>query len=261
MIEISSADMMRWVASLMWPFLRISGMLISAPIFGARSMPVRIRILLAVAIAMLVAPVIPPVPSVDLISPQSFLISINQVLIGIVMGFMLQLVFSSFVLAGQAAAMSMGLGFASMIDPQNGVQVPLVSQIYLILVTLIFLALDGHLMLISLMLDSFRLLPIGMVSLSAESLHQLALWGSQMFASGVLVALPVITGLLLVNLSFGVASRAAPQLNIFTVGFPVMILAGFAFVLLSLPGLDDQLSHLLEQAFAQLREWLANSAI
>lgn len=247
-MSITGTELTGWLASLLWPFMRIGAMFAALPIFSARSVPVRIRVLLAFFIAWILLPVIPKPPVVDLISAQALLISVYQVLIGVAMGFILQMVFSAFVIAGQSIAMAMGLGFASIIDPQNGVQVPVVSQAFLIMVTLVFLALNGHLLLIEVLADSFQRLPVGPVVISQDGLWQLVTWGSNMFVGGMLVALPAVAALLLVNLAFGVASRAAPQLNIFAVGFPVMILVGLAFIILTLPSITDHLSRMMLEA-------------
>lgn len=247
-MNITGAELMSWMATLLWPFLRISAMFAAAPLFSARSVPIRIRVLLAFFVAWLLVPVIPKPPTVDLISAEALVISVYQVLIGVAMGFILQMVFAAFVIAGQSIATAMGLGFASMVDPQNGVQVPVISQAFLIMATLIFLALNGHLLFIEMLAKSFHNMPIGEFSPSPDALWQLVIWGSDMFAGGMLVALPAVAALLLVNLAFGVTSRAAPQLNIFAVGFPIMIMIGIAFLILTLPTITSHLSHLLTEA-------------
>jgi len=256
---ISGAELTSWLAALLWPFMRIGAMFAAVPIFSARSVPVRIRVLLAFFVAWMLMPVIPEPPAVELISAQALLISVHQVLIGLAMGFIMQLVFAAFVIAGQSIAMAMGLGFASMIDPQNGLQVPVVSQIFLIMVTLIFLALNGHLILIEVLAKSFHDLPIGMLVPSRDGLWQLVTWGSNMFAGGMLIALPAVAALLLVNLAFGVTTRAAPQLNIFAVGFPVMIMVGLSFIILTLPTVTEHLSRLLMQAFELIERFLGSA--
>ncbi len=247
-MNITGGELISWMSALLWPFMRISAMFIAAPIFSARSVPTRIRVLLAFFIAWILMPVIPTPPTVDLISGEALVISISQVLIGTAMGFILQMVFSAFVIAGQSIATSMGLGFASIIDPQNGVQVPVISQAFLIMVTLVFLALNGHLIFIEVLAKSFHNMPIGPVFLSSDALWQLVIWGSDMFTGGMLIALPAVAALLLVNLAFGVTSRAAPQLNIFAVGFPIMIMVGIAFIILTLPTITSHLSRLMSQA-------------
>ena len=247
-VNITGAELTHWLASLLWPFMRIGAMFTAMPVFSARSVPVRTRVLLAFLMAWLLVPVIPAPPIMDLISAEAVLIGVYQVLIGVAMGFILQMVFSAFIIAGQAIAMTMGLGFASIVDPQNGVQVPVVSQAILIMVTLVFLALNGHLLLIELLANSFQRLPVGPLVISPDSLWQLVSWGSNMFVGAMLVALPAVAALLLVNLAFGVTSRAAPQLNIFAVGFPAMIIVGLVFLILTLPSITDHLSRLMLQA-------------
>lgn len=247
-MNVTGAELISWMATLLWPFMRVGAMLASAPIFSARSVPVRIRVLLAFFIAWVLVPVIPEPPAVDLISGEALIISISQILIGLAMGFILQMVFSAFVIAGQSIATAMGLGFASMIDPQNGVQVPVISQAFLIMATLIFLVLNGHLVFIEVMAKSFQSMPVGPFSPSPDAFWQLVTWGGDMFAGGVLIALPAVAALLLVNLAFGVTSRAAPQLNIFAVGFPIMIMVGIAFLILTLPTITGHLTRLLSQA-------------
>lgn len=218
-----------------WPFLRLSALFLAAPVFGAATFPIRARVVLAVVITALVVPTLPPPPQVDVLSAAGLLLAAQQLMVGLVMGFMVQLVFGAVVIAGQSLAMTIGLGFAMSVDPQNGVQVPVLSQFYVILATLIFLSVDGHLLLIQALVDSFTVLPVAAAALGDEVLLDLVHLGSQMFLSGLLLVLPAITAVLLINLAFGVITRAAPQLNIFAVGFPVTILAGFVFIFLSLP--------------------------
>ncbi len=248
-MHFTGAEISAWLASLIWPFMRIGAMFAATPIFSARSVPVRIRILLAAMLAWVLAPVLPAPPAIALFSFEAVVTGSFQVLIGVIMGFIFQMVFAAFIIAGQSIAMAMGLGFASIIDPQNGAQVPVVSQAFLIMVTLIFLALNGHLLLIEVLAESFRQLPVGLFVPSRDGLWQLVTWGSSMFAGGMLVALPAVAALLLVNLAFGVTSRAAPQLNIFAVGFPVMIMIGLIFIIITLPGLADHISKLMLQGF------------
>ena len=135
-----------------------------------------------------------------------------------------------------------------MVDPQNGVQVPVVGQYYITVATLLFLALDGHLALIALLADSFHSIPVGTLGVTRDNLWEVAAWGGRMFAGGVLIAMPAVTALLLTNIAFGVVTRAAPQLNIFGVGFPITLTLGFVLIMFSLPSLLPQFSGLLEDA-------------
>jgi flagellar biosynthetic protein FliR len=258
MIVISSVDLNAWVTAFLWPFMRIGAMLVAAPVFGARMLPVRVRLALALILALMMAPMVAQDSAlIDPLSARGMLVSAQQVLIGLAMGFTLQMVFAAIVIAAQSIAMSMGLGFAMAVDPQNGVQVPVVAQYYLTLATLMFLALNGHLLLIQILIDSFQSLPVGMNGLTTSGLWQLVGWGGRMFAGAVLIALTAMASLLLINLAFGVMSRAAPQLNIFGVGFPVMMGAGFIVIMVSLPGMTPQLSNLMLDAFELLASLVA----
>lgn len=234
-----------------WPFLRISAVFLASPIIGSSSFPVRARVLLAVFITALVAPSIPMVPEIDMIGAAGLLVAAQQVVIGLAMGFILQMVFAAAVIAGQSLAMAMGLGFAMSVDPQNGVQVPVLSQLYMILATLLFLGVNGHLVLIKFLVNSFTLLPIGLTELRDDFGLDVVLWASQMFMGALVIALPALTALLLINIAFGVVTRAAPQLNIFAVGFPVTILAGFALIFLTMPSALSQLAYMFDVGLTQ----------
>jgi flagellar biosynthetic protein FliR len=179
------------------------------------------------------------------------LIVAQEVLIGVAMGFCLQMIFDALIVAGQTIAMSMGLGLATMIDPQRGVSVPVISQFFLILGLLIFLSLGGHLATIRLISDSFTLLPLG-VPLSREGVWMIVGWGGQMLAGAVQIALPAATALLVANIAFGVMSRAAPSLNLFAVGLPAGLLLGFLILLLNIGHLSTLLAQLLQSTLEML---------
>lgn len=248
-MNITFAEATAFVASLLWPFMRISAMFMAAPIFGSQLVQVRVRIVLAMLVSFVVVPLLGPMPAVEPFSYQGLMISIQQILIGLGMGFILQMVFGALVIAGESIAMTMGLGFASMIDPANGVNVPVVSQFYLIVGTLLFLVLGGHLMLIQLVVSSFNALPIAVdQGIARDSFWMIISWGSQMFIGAAWIALPAVTTLLTLMLAMGVMTRAAPQLNIFSVGFPVTMLVGFVIMMLSLPALLPRFQQLLLNA-------------
>jgi flagellar biosynthetic protein FliR len=220
--------------------------------------PVRVRLLLALAMASLLAPLIPSTSGVEPMSAAGLLVGIHQVMIGLAMGFILQLVFAALAIAGESVALSMGLGFASMVDPQNGIQVPIVSSYYVIVATLLFLVLDGHLALFGVLADSFYSLPVGIDGIAREGLWQIVEWASRMFMGALLIALPALTSMLLVNLAFGVITRAAPQLNIFAVGFPVTLLLGFMVLMLSVPSLTPRFTDLLTNAYQLINNLTGN---
>jgi flagellar biosynthetic protein FliR len=256
-MTFTSAEIYSFVGSYLWPFFRIAALVGVAPIFGARTVPLRIRLSLALALTVVIAPLLPAAPAIDPLTLEGVLVTVHQVLIGMAMGFALLLVFSAFIIGGQIFAMQMGLGFASLVDPQRGVQVPMVSQFYVLVVTLIFLSVNGHLVVIEVLSDSFKTLPIAPRGLTTTSWWLLAGWGQDMFAGAIRIALPAIVTLMVVNLSFGVMTRAAPQLNIFAVGFPISLTIGFVVIYVMLPTAIPQLHHLVDGIFLLIERMLA----
>lgn len=253
-MSLSIEEITAWVGTFIWPFMRISAMLIALPVLSARTLPVRIRLLLALVLTWIVSLTIPPAPAIEPLSVTALEVVVQQFLIGLGMAFILQVVFDAVAFAGQVIAYSMGLGFASMVDPSNGAQVPIVGQYLIIITTLVFLMFDGHLVFLALLMDSFQTIPVGPMGLFSADLWSLVQWGGRLFAGGLLMALPAVVSLLLVNLTFGVITRAAPQLNIFAVGFPVTILLGFWILWTALPHLTDHFVELLNEAMQRVRE-------
>jgi len=197
-------------------------------------------------ITFIIMPSTPVAQVGDFLSGAGIVLALEQMLIGFAIGFTLQLVFTAVSYGGQAVAISMGLGFASVVDPQNGVQTVVVSQFLLALTTLLFLSMNGHLAVIALLHDSFRLYPLVPGAVSATDFMHVAAFGTHMFAFGVLIALPAVVALLLTNIAFGVVTRAAPQLNIFGVGFPITLALGFVVLSFALPSLLPQFERVLD---------------
>jgi flagellar biosynthetic protein FliR len=252
-LVLTTAQIEGWIAGVFWPFLRIGACLMVAPVFGAQYVTPRIRIVLAGALTLMALPLLPPPPVFPVLSADGIVTTIQQLLIGVALGFLLQLMFDALTLGGQILANGMGLEFAYNLDPLRGVQAPTLGQFYSLIGTLVFLALDGHVALIETLVESFRGLPVGPVGLSPAELHQMANWGGQLFAGALRVALPGMTALLVVNLAFGVTSRAAPALNLFAVGFPITLVFGLVIVLLSLPVLQGVVRGLIDGAFLFMR--------
>ncbi|GGI98483.1 flagellar biosynthetic protein FliR [Halopseudomonas pertucinogena] len=253
MIELAGSDIGRWLAGYLWVFFRIGALLMTMPVIGTQLLPMRIRLYLALALTALVAPQIAEVPQLDPLALGTWVVIAEQILIGAAMGFLLQLLFQIHVLAGQIIAMQMGLGFASMNDPAMGISVAVVGQVFTMLVTLLFLALNGHLVAIEVLVESFTTLPIG-ETLQAVGFHTLVLRFSWVMASALLIGLPAVTALLIVNLSFGVMMRAAPQLNIFSVGFPLTLVFGLFILWVLLGNTAGQYHLLASEALIWLRE-------
>lgn len=251
-IALTTGQLEAWVANAFFPFVRIGACLMVAPMFGARFVPARTRILLAAALTALVVPLM-PATGITPFSAQGLVVVAQQLLIGIALGFALQIVFDALGLAGQLLANSMGLSFAFNVDPLRGSSTAALGQIYIILATLVFLALDGHLALLQVLVDGFGTMPVGTTGLGREGLWALVLWGGQLFAGAISIALPGITALLIVNLAFGVVSRAAPSLNLFAVGFPFSLVIGLLVVLAGIGPLVEGVTRLLSLGFDFLR--------
>ncbi|MFK8068223.1 MAG: flagellar biosynthetic protein FliR [Gammaproteobacteria bacterium] len=252
-MTISDAELMLMIESWLWPFFRIAGLLMTAPMIGTRTVPVTLRLILAAGISIVAAPSVPAFEYIVLFSPEGFMTTIQQVLIGAGMGIVIRLIFMVLEVGGQVIAQQMGLGFAAMVDPSSGRQVPVVSQFYVILATLMFFSLNGHLIMIQIVTESFHTLPIGVDGYTREDAWGVVTWGGWLLSSAVLIALPAITAMMIVNISFGVMTRASPQLNIFAVGFPIMMIMGMFIISVTLSNMQNHIVELFEQAFLHAR--------
>lgn len=253
MLELSNEQIGAWVGSFLLPLFRIASLLMVMPIIGTKLVPTRVRLYLALAISVLLTPTLPPMPVVDALTLRSLMLIAQEILIGVMLGFTLQLFFHLFSVAGQIIAVQMGLGFASMIDPSNGVSVPVLGQMLLILVTLLFLAMNGHLVVFEVLAESFITLPVG-TGLSTNHYWELAGKLSWVLGAGLLLVLPAITALLVVNLAFGIMTRAAPQLNIISIGFPMTLVIGLVIFWVGLADILAQYQQLASQGLQLLRE-------
>ena len=225
-MEFTESVVNQYIADFILPFTRISALVMMMVGLGARNIPNRIKLFLCVTLTLAVMPAIPPTHVDELLSFTTFLMVGQQILIGISIGFITVMVVETFTFAGQIIAMQSGLGFASLVDPASGMNVPAVGQFFLILSTLLFWTMDGHLAYLQLIVASFDTLPIGNENFASIKYKELILWGQWMFATSLSLSLAPLTAMLLINFSFGVMTRAAPQLNIFSIGFPITMMGG-----------------------------------
>ncbi len=253
-MQLLAADIVAKFYSFLWPLLRISALMLAAPVFSLNAFNRRLRILLALVLTWLVWP-LHAWPVIDPVSAEGLKEIVNQLAIGALAGLVLQVVLAAIVVAGQAAANAMGLSMASLIDHNLG-NVPVISQFLVVLGSLVFVSSGGHAILLGLVLESFRTLPIGASILSQDSLGLLVRWSSMMFLGGVLIALPVLIALLFVNIGLGIVTSAAPSLNIFAVGFPATVLGGFLVLIVFLGSMVGRIEWLWLQGFATLRDLL-----
>jgi len=236
MISITTAELNTLLATFLWPLSRILALVATAPILGNPSIPVRVKLGLAIMITILVAPTVEQsLPQIDPSSGIGLIILLQQVMIGIAIGFVMRIVFVAVEMAGELIGLQMGLGFAIFFDPQNSGQIDIIGRFLGVIASLAFLAIDGHLMMIALISQSFNTLPVGSEGIADATFTTLANWGGEIFKSGLQLSLPVLTALLITNLALGILTRAAPQLNIFAVGFPLTLSIGLLVLALSMP--------------------------
>lgn len=258
MLEGNNVDVSAMTAAVgqfYWPLVRIGGLIMVAPVFGGAYIPTRIKAALCIVLAMIIAPGTSTPPAVQPFSGEAVLITVTQLLIGISIGYMILLVFNAIVVGGEAIATTMGLGYALINDPSNGVQVPIVSQFYSIFATLLWLSLDGHHALISLLNTSFVYLPVG-TPIDADMIWIIIKWSSVLFIGALSIALPALAAMLSVNLIMGVMTRASPQLNIFSIGFPVTMTVGFIVILITLPVVASSFEQLLNNGYDTISIWM-----
>jgi flagellar biosynthetic protein FliR len=252
-MEYPANLIIEWIATYFWPLTRISAMLMVMTVTGARFVTARIRLYLALAITFAIMPVIPAAPpNIEIFSLSGFMITFEQIVIGVAMGTVTQFMIQTFVMLGQIIGMQSSLGFASMVDPANGQNTPLLGQFFMFLATMFFLATDGHLKLIQLVAFSFTSLPVGQGELTSIDFREMALWFGIMFKVALTMSLSGIIALLTVNLSFGVMTRAAPQLNIFSLGFAFALMVGLLLCWYIVSGLYSHYELLWEQGEAQI---------
>ena len=245
MISITSVQLSAWLALFIFPFVRILAMIASSPILGNKQVPARVKIGLAVMLTVIIAPTLTVQPNVEPASAMGFFVLLQQILAGLAMGFTMRLIFTAVEMAGDIIGMQMGLGFAIFYDPLNASYTPVVAQFLGLLAALIFLSIDGHLYMLSALADSFHTFPISSAAPSAVALHTLAAWGGSIFTHALQLSLPLLGALLITNLALGILTRAAPQLNLFAVGFPITLAIGFTTLMLSLPYLAPQLNRFI----------------
>lgn len=235
MLTLSSIELNTWIAALLWPLSRILGLIAAAPLFGNAAVPATVKVSLGALLAMIIAPTVPALPAVNPMSLPGLLILTQEMLVGLAMGFSIRIVFSAIEMAGEISSLTMGLGFASFFDPQTKGRSSAISQFLVMLATLMFLTVNGHLVLLAALAESFVSLPISASPINSGGFQQLAAWGAEIFRSGVQISLPIVAALLLTNVALGILTRAAPQLNIFGIGFPVTLGVGLLVIGMVLP--------------------------
>lgn len=247
MITFSSTEINTWIAAFLWPLTRILGLIATAPLYGNLSVPTSVKIGLGVLLALIIAPNVPAVAAADPLSLTGFLILLQQLIIGLAMGFAMRVVFAGVEMAGEITGLTMGFGFATFFDPQTRGRSSAISQYMALIALMLFLATNMHLALLATLSDSFTTLPISGAPIGGGGFHEISIWGAKIFQSGLQLSMPIIALLLVTNIALGVLTRAAPQLNLFGIGFPITLGAGFLMITLVLPLLVTPMGNLFQE--------------
>jgi flagellar biosynthetic protein FliR len=251
MIEFTEAQLLAWVTPLLWPFLRTLAVFSSMPVLGTRTVPMRVRVALAALVALATQASLPPMPVVPLDSPLAFVLVAQQVVIGLTLGFAVRVVFAAIEFAGEFVGLQMGLNFAGFFDPVSASAGTATGRFYGTMVAWLFVVINGHLLVLAALLQSFSAFPVGPEPFAFLRQTGPQHWGAEIFRIGLWIALPMIAMLLFVNLVLGVISRVAAQINIFAIGFPVTLGVGLIGTLISLPLLQAPFTMALERLLEQ----------
>lgn len=248
MISITEAQLAAWISPLFWPFLRTLALFTAAPVFSSRAIPIRAKVALAFFVALAMQASLPDMPVVGFNDPQVLAVVIQQVGVGLAIGFAVRVVFTAVELAGEVVGFQMGLNFAAFFDPAIGAQSSAVARFFGQMTSLLFLVMNGHLMVLIAVTKSFRAFPIDQNFLQSLAQMKLQRLGADLFASALWIALPMVGMLMFANLALGIVSRVAPQMNIFAVGFPITLVVGLIGIAVTLPMLDQPFMALMERS-------------
>ena len=247
MLTFTEAQVLAWITPVIWPFLRVLALLGTLPVIGQRTVPARTRVALSFLIAVCAQASLPPIPPIPLDSAVTFLVVLQQIVIGVSLGFAVRIVFAAVEFAGELVGLQMGLNFAGFFDPATGGQTTAVSRFFGVTVSWLFVVTGGHLLVIAGVMQSFHSFPVGPEPFAFVKQSLPHRWGAEVFAIGLWIALPMVAMLLFVNLVMGIASRVAQQLNLFAIGFPITLAVGLVGVLLTLPMMQAPFTMALER--------------
>ena len=253
MISISSELLQTWIIALLWPLTRVLGFIAVAPIFSHKAVPNQVKLGFAMMLTLMVMPILLSLPQFEIFSWYGLLLLVEQLVIGLAIGFSMRVVLAAIDIAGQIIGMTMGLGFASFFDPNTHGQSTALTQFLILITMLVFLSLDGHLLMVSAVADSFTTMPIALNGAGIQPM-KIVNWAEAIFSTGLLLSLPAITALLMTNMALGILTRTAPQLNLFGIGFPITLSMGLLIILLTLPGMLKPIENLIEQGISHMSE-------
>lgn len=255
MISIGSAQIDAWIAAFIFPLARVLAFIAAAPLWSTAGIPRRTRLILGIAVTIAIAPSLPAMPNIQPASLSGLWVMLQQMLIGIGMGFAARIVFAAFDLAGEFIGAQMGLGFATFYDPMSSSQTPVIAEYINLIALLLFMSMNGHLLYFATLAQSFSAIPVSLTPLGSASWLNLVELGGKIFSAGLLLALPAIVALMIINIALAVLTRAAPQLNIFALGFPLTMMGGFIALAISMNYLASPLQTIFEFAMSAMLDF------
>ena len=245
MISFDEAQIAQWLSPIIWPFLRVLAVFTAAPVLSSRAFPTRAKIGLSFLVALAMQASLPESQVISFNDPQALAVVIQQVLIGLSIGFAVRVVFSAVELAGEVVGFQMGLNFAAFFDPSMNTQSSAVARFFSQMASLLFVVMNGHLLVLMAVTKSFDAFPVSPHFLDALAAMQLQRLGAELFASALWIALPMVGILIFTNMALGIISRVAPQMNIFAIGFPITLVVGIVGIAVTLPMLDQPFTALM----------------
>ena len=250
MLTFTEAQVLGWVTPILWPFLRVLALFGALPLFAQRGVPVRVRIALAFLVAVCAQASLPAMPLLPLDSGAGLLAVGQQLVIGLSLGFAVSVIFAAVEFAGELIGLQMGLNFAGFFDPMSGGEATATSRFFGISVSWLFIVINGHLLIIAAVVQSFHAFPVAAEPLGFLKSAQPQVWGAELFRLGLWIALPLVAMLLFVNAVLGIISRVAQQMNVFAIGFPITVGVGLVGMLLTLPMMQAPFTIALERMLA-----------
>ncbi len=248
MITLSEAQLTAWLSPIMWTFLRTLAVFTSAPVFSSKAFPVRARIGLAFFVALAAQPTLEGLPVISITGSGALGAVMQQVFVGLAIGFSIRVVFAAIELAGEVVGFQMGLSFASFFDPSLNTQSSAVARFFGHMATFMFVVMNGHMLVLMTVIKSFHSFPVDENFLEAIKRMKVLDLGAELFASGLWMALPMVGMLMFANLALGIVSRVAPQMNIYAIGFPITLTVGLIGMAATLPMLDQPFLALMSRA-------------
>jgi len=252
-LTFTEAQVLAWVSPVLWPFLRVLALFGAMPVLGQRGVPMRLRVALAFLITVCAQASLPDMPVVALDSAPALLLLVQQLLVGLTLAFAARIVFTAIEFSGEVVGLQMGLNFAGFFDPMTGGESTALSKFFGVSISWLFIVINGHLLLISAVVQSFAAFPVGPEPFAFLRAVRPEVWGAEVFRLGLWISLPLVAMLLFVNLVLGIISRVAQQMNVFAIGFPITLGVGLVGVLMTLPMMQAPFTMALERLLANFQ--------